>query len=282
MRTQFETALFRGTSYGRPLRGTQASVQNITAGDVRLFYRRFFSPNSAALAVVGSAPQAQVLQKATRIWGVWVRRDEVPFSFLPPRNPSSRNVFFQDDPNSPAAQFILGNLWPRREDPEYYSASVAARLLQERLTKALPTSLLTVGSDPRRMTGPFYVQGQAAADQAVGEITKILQVVEEFKAAAVAPEDLAVAQKRWIEEFNSNYKSVAGICEVILDSELYRLGTNYAASFPELVRRCDPDTVKNAAKEWVFPGGVVIFVRGPAASLKAGLASLGDIQPLAP
>ncbi len=282
VRSQLESAMFRGTSYGRPLRGTRGSVQNIVVGDLRLFYRRFFSPNSAALAVVGSAPQAQVLQKTTRIWGVWVRRDEVPFSFLPPRNPSSRNVFFQDDASSPAAQFILGNLWPRREDPDYYAASLAARLLQERLTKVLPTSLVTVASDPRRMAGPFYVQGQAAADQAAGEIGKILQVVEEFKGAAVAAPDLAAAQKRWIEEFNQGLKTAEGICGTILESELYRLGTNYTASFPELVRRVDPDAVKSASKEWIFPGGVVIVVRGPATPLKPSLASLGEIQTLAP
>jgi zinc protease len=282
VRGRFEAALFRGTTYGRPIQGTRASIQNITAGDVRLFYRRFFSPNSAALSIVGSIPVAQVLQKATRIWGVWVRKEEVPFSFIPPRKPSSRNVYFQDDPASPAAQFILGNLWPRREDPEFYAANLAARLLQDRMTKALPTSLVTVASDPRRLLGPFYIQGQAAADQAVGEIQKILDLVEEFKAAPVTDQDLAAAQKRWIDEFNTNYGTVAGLCTTLLDSELYRLGTNYAASFPDLVKRSDAEAIKTASKDWVFPGGVIIVVRGPAAALKAGLESLGELQPLTP
>jgi zinc protease len=282
VRSQFEAALFRGTTYGRPIRGSRASVQNITVGDIRLFYRRFCSPSAAALAVVGSAPLDQVLQKSTRIWGVWVRKDDVPFSFLPPRKPSSRNVFLRDDPASPAAQFILGNLWPRREDAEFYAAGLAARLLQDRLTKALPTSLLTVASDPRRMLGPFYIQGQAAADQAVAEIKKILEVVEEFKNSSVAANDLAGFQKRWIDEFNSNYKTVPGLCATILDSELYRLGTNYAATFPDLVKRADPDAVKAAGKEWVFPGGVVIVVRAPAATVKTGLESLGEIQAVNP
>ncbi len=282
IRTQLEATMFRGTTYGRTLNGSRASLQNITVGDVRLLYRRFFSAGSASLVLVGSIPVPQVLQKATRIWGVWVRKDDIPFTFLPPREPSSRNVFLDDDPATPAAQFILGGLWPRRDDPSYYPAVLAGRILQDRLTKALPTSLVTVAADGRRLLGPFFVQGQAAAEQAVGEIRKILDVVEEFKLSSVSAEEIAGVQHQWIREFNDNLRTAEGICKSIMDSELYRLGTNYAAVFPDFVRRSSADVVKEAAKEWIFPGGVVIAVRGPSTTLKPGLETLGPVQLIAP
>jgi zinc protease len=282
VRNQFEETLFRGTTYGRSLRGTPASLKNISLGDVRLFYRRFYSPNAAAMVVASSAPPAAVVQKATRIWGVWVRKDEVPFTFLPPRKPASRTIFFEDDPASPAAQFVLGNLWPRREEPEFYAAGLAARVLQERMTKALPTSLLTVASDARRMPGPFYVQGQAAADQAVAEIRKILDVVEQFKALPPSDEELEAARGRWIEDFHKTNGTTNGLCGTLLDAELYRLGTNYLANFAGLVRRPDSEAVKAAAKAWFFPGGILIVVRGPSADLKSDLEALGSVAPVSP
>jgi zinc protease len=280
IRVQFENALFRGTSYGRPLGGTAASVRNISIGDVRLFYRRYFSPGAATLVVVSSAQPQLVLQRSARIWGVWVKKDEVPFTFVPPTVPAARTIMAEDDPASPAAQFILGSLWPRRDDPAFYAATLAARILQERLTKALPTSLLTVAAEGRRMPGPFYVQGQAAADQTVDEIRKILDAVEKLKNAPVTSEELAEAQKRWVEEFKSRLETPEGVCSVILDSELYRLGTNYAASFSELVQSFDPDAVQAAAKEWMLPGGVIILVRGSMAALKEPLGTLGTVQPI--
>jgi predicted Zn-dependent peptidase len=191
-------------------------------------------------------------------------------------------VFFEDDPGSPAAQFVLGNLWPRREEPEFYAAGLAARVLQERMTKALPTSLLTVASDARRMPGPFYIQGQAASDQAVAEIRKILDVVEQFKAVPPSGEELEAARVRWSEEFSKINSTTAGLCGTLLDAELYRLGTNYLANFPGLVRRPDADTVKAAVKEWFFPGGVIIVVRGPSGDLKSGLEALGSVSPVSP
>jgi hypothetical protein len=67
-----------------------------------------------------------------------------------------------------------------------------------------------------------------------------------------------------------------------MESELYRLGTNYAVTFPDLVRRSSPEMARDATKEWIFPGGVIILVRGPGAALKASLETLGQIQSIAP
>ena len=280
VRSQLEAELFRGTTYGRPLGGTLATVQNIAVGDVRYFYRRFFSPDQAALVVVGSAPPVEIVQKASRIWGIWVRNDEIPFTFLPASEPAGRNIFLEDEPGSPAAQYILGNFWPRREDPVYYSGILATRLLQERLTKALPTSQLTVGAQGRRLEGPFYIQGQAAADQAVGEIDKIIDAVEAFKDTEVSAAEVTRAQDQWIEEFGKTISSADGICNVLLDSELYRLGINYLVTFSDFVRRSSPATVKEAAKRWLLPGGLILIVRGPAATLRPQLESMGTVQPL--
>jgi zinc protease len=221
-----------------------------------------------------------ILQRSARIWGVWVKKDEVPFTFLPPTVPAARTILAEDDPVSPAAQFILGGLWPRRDDPAFYAATLAARILQERLTKALPTSLLTVAAEGRRMPGPFYIQGQAAADQAVGEIRKILSAVEELKTAPITSEELAEARKRWIAEFNSRLETTEGIGSLLLDSELYHLGTNYAARFAELMQAFDPDAVQAAAREWMLPGGVIILARGSMAVLNAPLEGLGTVQPI--
>ena len=278
-RTQFERSLFRGTSYGRQIEGTRETLERISVGDLRFFYRRYFSPNAASLVVVSSAPTEYTLQKATRIWGVWIRKHEVPFTFLPPRNPASKDIILEDDPSSPAAQFILGSLWPRREDPEFYAGALAARVLEKRLTQALPTSLLTVGTEGRRMTGPFYIQGQAAAEDTAGEIEKVLRIVGEFKASGVGEAELDAARHEWIGQFNALFQSSPQTCHVLLDAETYELGTNYSISFLRLLEQVDGATLQDVAKLWILPGGAVIYVRGPAEILRSEMEKLGTVQP---
>ena len=280
--SQFEEALFSGTTYARPFEGTPESMSAVQLGDVRYFYRKFFSPNEASLQIVGNVPAADVLQKASRIWGIWVRKDEVPFTFLSPREPAGRKILLEDDPDSPAAQFILGGLFPRRQDPIYVNARLAVHILQERLTKLLPTSLVTADNEGRRLASPFYIQGQAAADQAVEELGKIQDAVREMKNGTVSDEELEAAKGQLIEEFNRRMSSVEGICNLMLDSELYRLGSIYAAVYPDQVNRCDSKTIRETAINWILPGGEIILVRGPAEVLKPELNSLGTVQKLLP
>jgi predicted Zn-dependent peptidase len=258
------------------------SVSGITLGDVRFFYRKFFSPGQSSLLIVGNVSDSLMLQRTGRIWGPWVKNDDVPSQFLPPRKPAGRQIFLEDDPNSAAAQFIVGNLFPSRGDPVFGDVLLAAYLFQDRLTKLLPTSLVTVGYDGRRMSSPFYVQGQAAADQAVNELQKIRDAADELKNKTVSKEELNSAQQKVIEEFNRNLGTTSGICEILLDSELYRLGSNYAAIFADQIRRCDADAIKEAANNWIFPSGEVLLIRGPAATLKPALEPLGSYQQLAP
>jgi zinc protease len=278
----FENVLFKDTTYGRPLIGTPETIKNIKLGDVRYFYHRFFSPSEASLLIVGNVPASVVLQRASRIWGVWIRKEEVPFTFLPPSAPKGHQIFVKDDPESPAAQFILGGLFPPRGNPVYENALLASRILQERLTNLLPTSLLTVGSQGRRMTGPFFVQGQSAAEQAVDEIQKILGAVQEMSTSPISGDELAEAQKQLIDEFMRELNTTEGICNIMLDAELYRLGSNYGANFADSIRRCDTAAVQQTAADWILPEGAVLLLMVPADTLKPALERLGTFHLLKP
>ena len=50
------------------------------------------------------------------------------------------------------------------------------------------------------------------------------------------------------------------------------------ASYPESIARSTVDAVRDAAKQWIFPGGVLIVVRGPATALRPHLEKLGTLQ----
>jgi zinc protease len=282
IRTQYDSVLFAGTRYGKSLEGTRASLSNISVGDVRYFYKKFFSPSQSSLIVVGDVSARQVLQQASRIWGIWVRSEDTPFTFKSAIKPAGRQIYIEDDPSSPAAQFILGNTYPRREDPAFTSALLASRILQERLTKLLPTSLLTVGVEGRRMPGPFFIQGQAAADQAIEQIRGVEKAVEAMKFSAVSAEELDAARKEVLDEFDRSLRNAGSLCRVLLDVELFRLGSNYAVSFPEQIRRCDADAIRQAAKNYLLPDGEILLMRGPSSVLRPLLNPLGNVQQLAP
>ena len=275
---QFEAVLFQETTYGRPLEGTPESVSAITLGDVRYHYRRFFSPNQAALVIVGNIEPEAAHPRVARTWGIWVRNDEIPFTFARPRNPVGREIYVENDRESPAAQFILGGMFPRHEEPDFVNALLASRVLENRINKLLPTSLLTVASEGRRLASPFYIQGQAAAEQALEQIRDVHTVIDEMKQTSATEEELADARQKLIEEFNGRLGTADGLCNILLDAELYRLGSNYINFFLNSIRRVDTEAVRKAATAWFFTDGEILLIRGSLPLLKTGLDSLGNIQ----
>lgn len=282
IREQFERVLFRGTTYGRSPKGIPEIIKGMTPGDLRYFHRRHFSPGDASLLVVGNVPPEQVLQKASRIWGLWVRKDRIPFTFTPSREPVEDIHLIEDDPGSPAVQFILGNIALERQNPLFGDALLATRILQERLKELLPTSLLTVGLEGRRMPGYFFIQGQAAAEEAVEQILNIQKAVEEMKRVPVSAEELARAQNRIIEEFNEKLKTAEGLCRIMMESELYFLGGNYASTYPDRIRNCDANSVRQAARDRFLPGKKVMILRGPVNELVPALERIGEFKRLLP
>jgi len=132
------------------------------------------------------------------------------------------------------------------------------------------------------MPGAFYIQGQAAAAEAVEQILKIQDALEEMKKVPVSAEELAEAQNRSIEEFNSELKTTDGLCRIMLDSELFRLGSNYASSFPDRIRDCDTDAVRQASREYFIPGKKILMLRGPVNALLPDLKRLGEFKRLLP
>jgi predicted Zn-dependent peptidase len=231
---------------------------------------------------VGNIEPAAAHRRVARTWGVWVRNDEIPFTFTRPRNPAGREIHVENDRESPATQFILGGMFPRHEEPDYINTLLAARILEDRINKLLPTSLLTVASEGRRLASPFYIQGQAAADQALDQIRDVLAVIEGMKQTPVTNEEVEDARQKLTGEFNRKLGTADGLCNILLDAELYRLGSNYISFFLDRVRRGDVEAVRKASAAWFFPDGEILLIRGPLPLLKTGLDSLGAIQLLAP
>ncbi len=282
LRDMFEIVLFGGTTYGRPIQGTPDTVRPMTPGDLKYFYNRHFSPDAAALVVTGDVDPAEVLAKAARIWGLWIRMDPIPFTFAPSREPSEDIHLIEDDPGSSAVEFIFGNLSPRRQDPVFSDVMVATHILRQRLRKLLPTSLLTVGLDGRRMPGAVYVQGQSAADEAIDQILAIQESMETMKTAPVLASELAAAQNGLIGEFNGRLGTTGGFCRILLDMEMYRLGSYYATAFPDRIRSCDADAVRQAARDYLFPGRKIVLLRGDVQTLLPELDRLGAFKRIAP
>ncbi|MBN1938024.1 MAG: insulinase family protein, partial [Candidatus Aminicenantes bacterium] len=76
--------LFPGHPYGRPVYGDPEIIRRLTAADVERFYRRFFVPNNAVLAVVGNLSLEEMEASIRQTFAGIPRGDNPP---QPPERP---------------------------------------------------------------------------------------------------------------------------------------------------------------------------------------------------
>ena len=77
-------------------------------------------------------------------------------------------------------------------------------------------------------------------------------------------------------------KVTDGLCRIMMDSELFRLGSIYATAFPDRIRACDADAVRQAARDYFLPGKKIVILRGSVSTLKSELNRLGEFERFLP
>jgi zinc protease len=80
----FESHLFRGNPYARPLKGTVDTFKNIVFGDTVGFQKKYHLPNVSYLSLVGPVQADEVRRLAGRALGIWIMDRAFPYTFTPP------------------------------------------------------------------------------------------------------------------------------------------------------------------------------------------------------
>jgi predicted Zn-dependent peptidase len=146
--------------------GSMEDLDAATIDDVREFFRIYYAPNNAVLAVVGDFDSAEARALTDKYFG------SIPSQPLPPSvdvsEPDAVAIHQEtfNDPLAPAPAFVLGWKIPARRTPDFYALSLAGTLLFEgdssRLYQKLvkgDESVVSIegGVDERRGPSALYI-----------------------------------------------------------------------------------------------------------------------------
>lgn len=120
--------LFPGHPYGKPILGTEASLKALTREAVEEFYRRFFVPGNAVLAVVGDFALAEMEAKVKAVFGD-VPKGDVVLTPLEKALPPPKTVEIEEALDVQEGYLIIGALGPDYNDPDQFAGDVLAQTL---------------------------------------------------------------------------------------------------------------------------------------------------------
>ncbi len=278
----FMRRLYGTHPYGRPGIGTEASLQQFTADDVRAFHGRL-TRTPATLVIVGDIGHGEAERLVLRHLEARPR-EAVSDPPVPADVPGSRLSFV---PREGAAQseLRLGRIGLRRHTPEYHAAVVTNMLLGGAFVSRINMKLreekgVTYGARSSfqflREKGPFAVQASVQSDATAEALRDVQAELDALGTdRPVTSHELESARDALTRGYARGFETVEQVARAAAQLALYELPDDTFDVFAERVAAISADEVTSLARRWLRPDEMQAIVVGDPATARAGLEDVG-------
>lgn len=282
----FASWLYGAHPYGRPVDGTERSVQAISRDDAASFYGARYAPNNAVLAIVGDVEAQQAARSAGRYFSAWKRRTVAATAIAEATPVRGRKVLLVDKPDATQSQIRFGNVGIRRADADYFPLVVGNTVLGGGFTSWLVNEVrvkrgLTYSIASRvealRSSGSFFVSTFSKNPSVLETIQVALDQVRRLRGGDLPEEDLEKARSYLAGLYPLRIESPEDLAAEILNVDLFGLDPDYINQYQKRVRSAGADAVKRVAARRLPLDDLAIVVVGPAQSLGKDLETLGPV-----
>jgi zinc protease len=253
--------------------GQPEDLEAVGRDDVVRFHQNFYRPDRTVLVVVGDISPDQAIAAVERAFGNWKPLGAPP-NPRPPMPAVTATVRKSITlPGKSEAIIMLGGNGIRRDDPDYYAAFLANRILgggelTSRLMKVLrQDGGMTYGVysyfHPVLGERPWVVSLQTDPRTVERAIPAVVAEANRLRDGGVTAEELEEARAGAIGSLVLSMEDQIGMAFVLRDTELFGLGLDFPARFPAALRLVTPAQAEAAARKYIHPDRLVEVVVTP-------------------
>lgn len=267
---RFFGAVFPDHPYGRSVEGTEESIAAITVADLRDFVDRRLTRDNLVVGVAGDITPEDLasLLKSTfadlpeRSAPAAVRETEV----------AAAPAVIVVDKAARQSAIIFGQRGLKRDDPDFYAATVMNRILgggsfTSRLYQEVRDKR-GLAYSVRSSLVPFaragLIMGSAGtANERTGETIAVVR--DQWRRMAeegATPEELADAKTYLVGSFPLRFTSNGNIAAILVAMQIYDLGIDYLDRRNALMKAVTLDDVNRVAKALLEPAALTMIVVG--------------------
>ena len=268
--------------YGRPLIGTPASLEALTAGDAARLAKRY-GPASAALVLVGDLERSEAVALAESAWGGW-EREAVPVpDAAPPLRARERSVHVVHRPGAVQSEIRIGHVGVSRAVEDYLPLVVFNLVLGGSFSSRLNLNLrekrgLTYGVRSsfaaRRAAGPFSVSTAVETASTDSAVVEIVREIEAMATDGPTRDEVDAATSYLAGVFPLRLQSAGQIASRVAGSFIHDLPEGYNRSYRDRVREVTRGEAARAARRRLHPDGLCTVVVGDADVVRSQLEGL--------
>jgi len=263
--------------------GDLEDLEAATLEDVKKFYRTYYAPNNAAVAVVGDVDPAEVFALVEKYFG------EIPARELPPppdlAEPRQEREKFarETDPLAPRPALAFAYHVPARNTPEYYAMGLLSTILTGGEDSLLHQQLVQEGGYAGGVSGGInllgnlfnyqgpmlYIVSLVHDDRHSAEeiIAATDEVIDRLRAEPVDADTLNRALTKFRSGFYSAQNSTYGFgrADLLASFALFDDDPARINRIEDEMRAVTPELILETAKEYLRPGNRTVLVIEPGA-----------------
>ena len=261
-----------GHPYSWTVIGSMEDLSAAKLEDVHEWFKTYYGPNNAVLAVAGDIDPKQVLAKVKTYFGN-----------IPPGPPigrfdqwvAKRSGMQRQQVQDRVPQTRIMKIWnvPGKDNPDRLMLNVAARVLSSgkssRLYKRLVYDDQTATSvdadlDSREIASLFTIQTDVKREADPSKVEKALdEELARFLASGPTDEELVRAKTDILGNFTRSVERIGGFggkSDVLASSMVYGGSPDSYKADLETIRSATPARVKEAAQKWLSDGVYIVRV----------------------
>jgi zinc protease len=272
--------------YGYLEIGTAEANKEISREDLSAFHSSSYTPENAALVVVGDITEAELLSLAEKHLGN--QSGSSPEAQMPSENSGgTRRVLIVDRPGSPQTQLVIGQIGVARSDPDYAALELMNTLLGGMFSSRINTNLrevhgYTYGARSqfsyRRSPGPFLISAAVRTDATAPAVAEVFSEIDRLRETLAMPEELNIAKEYLTRSLISRFQTVGSSANSIADLFVYGLSPAEYRMTVEKVGAVSVGDIRRLA-ERLRPESMVVVAVGDASKIAREMSDL-NLGPL--
>ena len=285
---KFREFLFGAHPYGRPSEGTEETITAIDRGDIVDFFKKYYVPNNAILAVVGDVKPQEAIEKVKADFSAWRGAEVAPPGFVNPPATTGHQILLVDKPDLTQTYIRVGHLGIERKNPDYFGVKVmnyilgggdfASRLMDEIRSNRGLTYHIYSSFDENKLRGAYSVGTFTQNDSTAPAINAIVEQMRKIRAEGVTDKELKETKSFYSGYFPLQFETPGQIAKQILNVELYDLGEDYIKNYRKNINAVTKEDVLRVAQRYLDPENLKLVVVGKADEVKSSLEPLGSLE----
>jgi zinc protease len=252
-------------------------VRAITRDKIESFWRAFYRPNNAVLAIAGAFDPVKMRLAVRSAFSGWVAAP-VPARprFQIPPSPPTRVVVI-DKPDLTQATLMFGHAGIRHADPDWYAATLvnyvlggsdfSSRLMIEVRSRRGLTYGIGSSFGASLYEGAFRVSA-ATRNETVGEAFAVsVAEMRRMKNDGPTADELAKAKGYYAGSTPLGLESASDLAGSLVLADLHGLGASYVRRLALALSAVTQADAKAAAARWLHPEALAVVLVGKAAAI---------------